>query len=176
MKNKKSKEEPIEQVVTEDEVSVETPVEEGPSDEELIAMAEAKAKEYRELAQRVQAEFDNYRKRNNESVRNARIEGGNEVILGLLPLADTMEIALKMVTDEKSKEGIQLIYKQLKSLLEKYEVTEIEAQGEAFDPDLHHAVLQIEDAEQAGKVVEVLQKGYRRSGKVIRYAMVKVAQ
>lgn len=87
-----------------------------------------------------------------------------------------MEIALAMITDENTAKGVNLIYKQFMTVLEKYKVTEIPALNEDFNPEFHNAVMQVEDEENAGKVVEVLQKGYIREGKVLRYSMVKVAR
>lgn len=143
--------------------------------EELIKLADAKAKEYKELAQRVQAEFDNYRKRNNESVKAARAEGHNDLLVSMLPVIDSVETAMKMVKEQATVEGIALIYKQLKILLQKYEVEEIAADGQAFDHNYHNAVALV-DSGESGKIIEVMQKGYTRSGKVLRYAMVKVAR
>jgi len=144
--------------------------------EDKLFAAVRQSEEYRSLVQRVQADFDNYRKRNVESVRTARAEGNNDVIAGLLPVADAVDRALSMITDEKSREGVALIQKQMDTLLAKYGVCEMKASGDSFDPELHNAILQTEDAENAGKVVEVLQKGYLRDGKVLRHAMVKVAK
>lgn len=187
-KNKKNKENKVN--VNEEELEVITPENEEKAEEpdgkteekvldsfalELLAKADAKVKEYKELAQRVQAEFENYRKRTNDSAKTAASDGENGVILSVLPLMDTVSIAMGMVSDEKTVAGLQLIQKQFEAVLTKYGVEEIKAAGEVFNPDYHNAVMQVEDAENAGKVAEVLQKGYIRNGKVIRYAMVKVA-
>jgi len=80
-----------------------------------------------------------------------------------------------MISDESTKSGVQLIQKKFQEVFAKYGVKEIDALGSEFDPNLHNAVMQVEDEENAGKVVEVLQKGYTRDGKVIRPSMVKVA-
>lgn len=140
-----------------------------------VAMAQAKMEEYKDLAQRTQADFDNFRKRNAEAVKQARADGGNDVVNSMLPVLDTVEIAINMISDEATKSGVQLIQKKFQEVFSKYGVKEIEALGSEFDPNLHNAVMQVEDAENAGKVVEVLQKGYTRDGKVIRPSMVKVA-
>lgn len=139
-----------------------------------IAAAEEKANEFKDMAQRIQAEFENYRKRNNDSIKNARLDGANDVILALLPVIDAVDIAKTLITEQASLAGVQLIRKQLTTLLEKYEVEEIACVGEAFNPDLHNAVLREEAEGMQDKIIEVLQKGYIRKGKVIRYAMVKV--
>ena len=135
-----------------------------------------KADEFKELAQRIQAEFDNYRKRNNESVRIARSDGINDVIIALLPVLDNFERAIPAINEESAKAGVELIYKQTLALLTKFDVEEIASLGEEFDPKFHHAIAQCEDAENANKIVEVYQKGYKRKDKVLRPSLVKVAQ
>lgn len=160
-------EETTEQVNATEEVDVENL--------DLVALAQAKMEEYKDMLQRLQAEFDNYRKRNAEAVKQARADGGNDVVLAMLPVLDTVEIAIKMISDDATKAGVQLIEKKFQEVFSKYGVKEIDALGNEFDPNLHNAVMQVEDADNAGKVVEVLQKGYTRDGKVIRYSMVKVA-
>ena len=142
---------------------------------DIVALSQAKMEEYKDLAQRTQADFDNFRKRNAEAVKQARLEGGNDVVLSMLPVLDTVEIAINMISDDATKAGVQLIQKKLLEVFSKYGVKEIEALGKEFDPNFHNAIMQVEDADNAGKVVEVLQKGYTRDGKVIRYSMVKVA-
>ena len=157
------------------EVAGEADSAEDADDIDIVALAQSKMEEYKDTLQRVQAEFDNYRKRNAEAVKQARAEGVNETILQMLPVLDTVEIAIGMINDEATKAGVELIRKKFAEVFSHYGVEEIEAQGAEFDPALHNAVMQVEDAENSGKVVEVLRKGYRRNGKVIRYAMVKVA-
>ena len=157
------------------EVKDGTDTAEDADDIDIVALAQSKMEEYKDTLQRVQAEFDNYRKRNAEAVKQARAEGVNETILQMLPVLDTVEIAIGMINDEATKAGVELIRKKFAEVFSHYGVEEIEAQGAEFDPALHNAVMQVEDADNAGKVVEVLRKGYRRNGKVIRYAMVKVA-
>ena len=142
---------------------------------DIVALSQAKMEEYKDLAQRTQADFDNFRKRNAEAVKQARLEGGNDVVLSMLPVLDTVEIAINMISDDATKAGVQLIQKKILEVFSKYGVKEIEALGKEFDPNFHNAIMQVEDADNAGKVVEVLQKGYTRDGKVIRYSMVKVA-
>lgn len=172
-KNKKSTPENAEEIKNE-EVSTES-VEIDVENIDPVAMAQAKMEEYKDLAQRTQADFDNFRKRNVEAVKQARADGGNDVVLSMLPVLDTVEIAINMISDEATKSGVQLIQKKFQEVFAQYGVKEIDALGSEFDPNLHNAVMQVEDEENAGKVVEVLQKGYTRDGKVIRPSMVKVA-
>ena len=146
------------------------------SDADLIAEANKKADEYKNLVRRVQAEFDNYRKRNAESITVSRNDGINDVISTLFPVLDNFERGINTITDESTKSGMELIYKQILSILKKFDVEEIIALGEEFNPKYHHAIAQCEDEENANKVVEVYQKGYKRKEKVLRASMVKVAQ
>ncbi|HOO22905.1 MAG TPA: nucleotide exchange factor GrpE [Clostridia bacterium] len=147
-----------------------------PSEDDELSLALKKADEFKDLAQRIQAEFENYRKRNMEAVRQSRNDAINDFIIDLLPVLDNFERALSIIADEKTKAGVELIYKQLLDLLRKYEVEEIKAEGEEFNPDVHDAIAQEEDTEQANKVVAVFRKGYKRKDKILRPTMVKVAK
>ncbi|HHW89502.1 MAG TPA: nucleotide exchange factor GrpE [Clostridiales bacterium] len=132
------------------------------------------------LAQRLvnlQAEFDNFRKRNAKSVNSAQAEGRYEVIIEVIKILDVIEHALSMIKDQVTASGVQMIYRQIQDVLKNFEVEEIEALGQEFDPNLHSAVesVKTEDA-NSGAVVEVIQKGYRLGEKILRYASVKVAE
>jgi len=147
-----------------------------PTIEEILIIVEAKCNEYKDIAQRVQAEFENYRKRTQEEIKNSLSEGANSVIREILQIDDNFDRALGQIKEGSDKEGILLIKKQIKAMLERYDVKEIEANNATFDPTLHNAVMQVEEEGKENQVIEVLQKGYMRSGKVLRYAMVKVAK
>ncbi|MBR2349658.1 MAG: nucleotide exchange factor GrpE [Clostridia bacterium] len=175
MAKKNSNLPPEEPVIAEEEVKAPETEVTDVENIDIVAIAQAKVEEYKGLLQRERAEFDNFRKRNAEAVKVARADGGSEVVISMLPILDTVQIAINMISDEASKSGVQLIEKKFMDVFSKYGVKEIEALGKDFDPNLHNAVMQVEDADNAGKVVEVLQKGYTRDGKVIRYSMVKVA-
>ena len=142
----------------------------------LLEASKQKAEEYLNLAQRVQADFDNYRKRNQSVRADAYDEGIRDMITGLLPVLDNLERALAIETaDEKLHTGVDMVLKQLNDLMGKRGVTVIDRQGEPFDPNLENAVLQgtPEDGEK-GTVCQVLQKGYKMGNYVLRTAMVKV--
>jgi molecular chaperone GrpE len=140
---------------------------------------EKEREEYLNLAQRVQADFDNYRKRNAALRAESLEEGGRETIKELLPVLDgfdrAMESARQSGESNPFQEGVALVYKQLTDTLKKLGLSEIPSDGEQFDPMLHNAVMQAE-GEESGKVLETFQKGYKVKDKVIRYSMVKVAQ
>lgn len=144
--------------------------------EETISEADKKAEEYKNLAQRIQAEFENFRKRNTDAVKNARYDGNNDIILAILPVVDNFERGLS-VLEGSAKTGVELIYKQILGVLTSYEVEEIEAMGQMFNPEMHHAIAQCEAEDcSTNVIVEVFQKGYKRKDKVLRPSMVKVAQ
>ncbi|ABY95045.1 nucleotide exchange factor GrpE [Thermoanaerobacter sp. CM-CNRG TB177] len=143
-----------------------------------LQQKEAEAQEYLDIAQRLKAEFENYRKRT-EKEKSEMVEYGKEiVILELLPVMDNFERALASSGDYNSlKEGIELIYRQFKKMLDKFGVKEIEAEGQIFDPYKHHAVMQEEvEGKQPNEIIEVFQKGYYLKDKVIRPSLVKVAK
>ncbi len=137
-----------------------------------------KRDEYLNMAQRVQADFDNFRRRNNAARADAYDEGAYAFIKTLLPVIDNMERAVlsaKDTTDIPLRDGVAMILNQLMEALEKRGVTPIDRQGEPFDPNLENAVLQgTEEEGEPGTVCEVFQKGYQTEKMVLRHAMVKV--
>ena len=140
--------------------------------------ANAKAAEYLALAQRVQADFENFRRRN-ESVRaDAYADGRKDTAAMMLPVLDNLERALEAAAgspDEALRNGVEMVLKQMTDAYEKLEVKPINRLGEKFDPNLENAILQgSEDEGEPGTVCQVLQKGYMIGDKVLRHAMVKV--
>lgn len=135
-----------------------------------------KAAEMTDSARRIQAEFDNYRRRMNDNSRRVRDDATAEVLVKIVPVLDTIAQALKMIDDEKVAGGVKMIGDEITKLLGSYGVTEIEAEGKEFDPKLHEAVMQMpaETEEQKDTVREVFQKGYKMGDKVIRPARVIV--
>lgn len=141
-----------------------------------LEKARALADEYLTLAQRVQADFDNFRRRN-ESVRaDAYSDGQRNVAAAMLPVLDNLERALDAAgEDSPLKSGVELTLKQMRAAYEKLGVTSIDRLGEKFDPNLENAILQGEpDEGEPGTVCQVLQKGYMMGKNVLRHAMVKV--
>jgi len=124
---------------------------------------------------RLRADYENFRRRNQEATVSARRDGLCDAVEAILPVMDSIDRALGICTDEKSKEGLQLIKKQIENSLSQIGVSEIPAEGAVFDHNLHNAVQRAEvEEENVGKVLEVYQRGYKVGNKVIRYAMVKV--
>jgi molecular chaperone GrpE len=152
----------------------------GSADVDLLAKAleeeKAKAERYMASWQRSQADFINY-KRRTEQERGDIIKLSNaNLLFNLLPVLDDMERALDSISDKLAGftwvDGIVIIYRKLKAILEANGVSEIKAAGAKFDPALHEAVVHVEGEE--GEVTEVLQKGYMINDRVLRPAMVKV--
>lgn len=126
---------------------------------------------------RLYAEYDNYRKRSQKERDNLYGDIKADVLTKFLPVYDNLERALAMqCTDEAYSRGVEMIMAQFKATMEKLGVTEIESLGQKFDPNLHNAVMHVEDEEKGeSEIVEVFQQGFRLGDKVIRFAMVKVA-
>ena len=123
------------------------------------------------------AEFDNFRKRTEKEKSSMYIIGAKDIIEKILPVVDNFERGLAQATEgDPFAEGMEKIYKQLTTTLESLGVEPIEAVDKEFNPDLHNAVMHVED-ESVGEniVVEELQKGYTYKGFVVRHSMVKVA-
>ncbi len=129
---------------------------------------------------RTMAEFDNYRKRT-EKEKSAMYEiGAKSIIEKMLPIVDNFERGLATVSEEEKAtgfaEGMERIYKQLMTTLTEMGVEPIEAVGNAFDPNLHNAVMHIESDEyEENVIVQEFQKGYTYKGSVVRHSMVQVA-
>ena len=125
---------------------------------------------------RLAAEYDNFRKRSAKERENIYSDAYADALCALLPIFDNLERAVQYSDGESLQQGVMLTLKGLTTTLEKLGITEIEAQGQPFDPNFHNAVMHVEDETLGESVVaEVLQKGYRRGDRVLRYAMVKVA-
>ncbi|RCW45402.1 MULTISPECIES: nucleotide exchange factor GrpE [unclassified Halanaerobium] len=127
--------------------------------------------------QRLQADFINYRKRSEKEKREMTLKGKIELCENLLPVIDNFERALNSADQEGDFfNGVEMIYRQIITVLNKEGIEEISALGEEFNPEFHEAIMKVEaDDQEEGTVVEVLQKGYIVEGRVIRPAMVKVA-
>ncbi|MBS1348637.1 MAG: nucleotide exchange factor GrpE [Firmicutes bacterium] len=138
--------------------------------EAISAKEEAEAR-----ALRVQADFDNFRRRSRKETEEAGKRANADLITTILPVLDNFERALKMMQESAERDGVEMILKQMQQVLENVGLQEIEAQGAVFDPNIHQAVLQeAVDDERKGKVLMVMQKGYLLGDKLIRAAVVQV--
>lgn len=138
------------------------------------AKAEAAAKNDQCL--RIAAEYDNFRRRTQKEREGIYTDAYGDALSALFPVVDNLERAAQYSDGENVAKGVEMTLKSVKESLEKLGVSVIDPTGQEFDPNLHNAVMHVED-ESVGEsvVVEVLQKGYCRGERVLRYAMVKVA-
>ncbi len=145
---------------------------------EAFAAAQAQAEEYLAMAQRVQADFDNFRRRNQSVRKEAYDDGARTFATTLLPVLDNLERAIdaaKASPDTALREGVEMVFKQMTEVFAKRDIVPICRLGEKFDPNLENAVLQGSPQDgEPGTVCEVFQKGYQMGETVLRHAMVKV--
>lgn len=134
--------------------------------------------EYLNAVQRTAAEFDNYKKRTIKEKEALSLDAAIDTISAVLPVVDNLERALKAAGDMESnplKEGVEMVMRQLQECLTKLGVEPINAVDNPFDPELHNAVMHVNDDEKGDNlVIEEFQKGYTMKGKVVRHSMVKV--
>lgn len=162
------------------ETEAEQETEESTVTNEEVEKLQEEKRQLEERALRLQAEFENFKKRTQREKEAAQKYKAQDLVNDLLPVKDNFDRALDTEVDEASKgfkEGIEMVYKQLTEALTSHGVEEIATVGEEFDPNLHHAVMQANDENyDSNIVVEELQKGYSLKDRVIRPAMVKVNQ
>lgn len=126
---------------------------------------------------RIMAEFENFKKRSSKERENLYNSLVSDIVASFLPVQDNLEKAISVKTeDENLKQGIELVVKQIKDIFQKFGVEEIETVGKPFDPEVHEAVSSVQDDTLGEKIVkEEFRKGYKIGNKVIRHAMVVVA-
>ena len=168
------KEEPAETADTEDSAEEKKPA------DEAAEKLEALQKQNTELSDKLlrqMAEFDNYRKRTTREKEEIGVVAKSKALTEILPVLDNFERAMQTECgDAEFRKGMELIFKSFVDALKKQGVEEIAAEGETFNPDLHYAVTTVEDDSFGpNTVAAVLQKGYRLGDKVLRHAMVSVA-
>lgn len=162
--------------VLEEESTVET-TESNEVIQELEDLQEEYDKIYDRLL-RVQAEYDNFKRRTQKEKESASKYKAQDLAEDLLTVLDNFDRALEQEVNEETKgfkDGVEMVYRQLVDALKAHGVEEIEALGEPFDPNMHHAVMQDEDDSKPENIIlEEMQKGYLLKDRVIRPAMVKV--
>jgi molecular chaperone GrpE len=147
-------------------------------EEDPIARAQRERDEYLDLARRTQADFENYRKRAAKEAAAAgeRAKGG--LVRELLPVVDNLERALAsaQLGEQHLAEGVRLVHSELIAVLERNGVEQFDPKGESFDPTVHEALsTRSEDGAESGVVLDVIEKGYKANGTVLRPARVVVA-
>ena len=153
-------------------------VEETPAVESELEALRAEKANYLDRLARLQAEFDNFRKRSVRDQQDFRDYALAEALKSLLPILDSLDRALKTtgVSVEDFRSGIELIDKQFHDALSKLGVEPVGAEGETFDPNLHQAVQMVDtDEVEDHRVIDELQRGYRIKDRLLRPAMVRVA-
>jgi molecular chaperone GrpE len=147
-----------------------------------VRAAEEKVAEFQDKYMRLSAEFDNYRKRTLREKMDLSKYAGENVLLGVIPLMDDFERALKHIDATTDcialKDGIDIIYGKFTDFLKQNGVKEIESLNNNFNVDLHEAIAKVpvEDADKKGKVIDVVQKGYYLQDKVLRFSKVIVGE
>jgi len=146
-----------------------------------LSQLQSERDEYLDTLRRVQAEFENYRKRVIKE-QTALVDRATEgLVEQLLPVLDSFELALKNFdaagseNTESVRKGVELVYAELLGVLEKAGLSRVEAEGKPFDPNVHEAVMQ-EEGDGEPVVTDVLRTGYTLKGRVLRPAMVKVSR
>lgn len=136
----------------------------------------SKEQEYLELAQRLKAEFDNYKKRNAEIVSQSFDNGVSHTVAKLLPAIDSFKQAKSTITDENTLKGLDLVLNQILGALEELGVTKIKAKGEMFDPNFHNAVLTGNEPDKPdGIILDEYQEGFiLKNDRVIRHSVVRI--
>lgn len=143
---------------------------------EQIDQLKAEAAEQADKYLRLAAEYDNFRRRSAKERESTYADAYADALAVFLPVIDNLERAAQFSDGESVTKGVAMTLKGVMDALERLGITEIEAEGKPFDPELHNAVFHVEDESLGENVVaEVLQKGYRKGDRVLRYAMVKVA-
>lgn len=142
-----------------------------------LETAVAQRDEYLDSLRRTQADFQNFKRRNQTARADGYEDGVREALAAILPSIDNLERALdaadKAGVNDGVTDGVKMTLGALMDSLKRFGFEEVAAMGEMFDPELHNAVMR-ESGDEPGKILEVFQKGYRVKDKIIRYAMVKV--
>ena len=189
-KEEKQPEEPVETPeaeAAEEEAKAETAEE--PAEPETFTVTKEQMEKMEALAQqlseqqdkflRLAAEYDNYRKRTAKEKENIYADAKIETLTAMLPVYDNLERAMAQCGDDDDsphKKGVEMIFTQFKESLARLGVTAIDAVGKPFDPSMHNAVMHVEDENaEENTVVEILQQGFLLGDRVLRFAMVKVA-
>ena len=152
--------------------------EEHAEEEDPVAALDAELKEKSDRILRLQADFENFRRRTAKEKEELTAVITQNMLTDLLPLLDNFERAMTVEqTDiEAFQKGVEMIFTQLREVMEKHGLEKIEAEGQVFDPNLHQAVMRVENPDvEDGMITQVLQQGYRAKGRVIRPSMVQVA-
>ena len=167
-----------------DEIDAEVEVEVEAEEDAIaadLAKARAEAESYLDDLRRLQADFDNYRKRTLREQTARAASASQALVTRLLPVLDNFELAVSAAEQsrdfDRMLKGVEMVFGELREVLESEGLVRIEAEGKPFDPERHEAVIAVEEEDtEPGMVVDIVRAGYELRGKVLRPAMVKVAK
>ncbi len=149
-------------------------------EEEVEVVSQAQSQDsiensYLDMARRVQADFDNFRRHATENIKKAKVDGQASVIEVFLPCLDTFKEAKKSINDENVLKGVEMIENKINDTLKSLGVEKLESIGQVYDPHLHNVIAVMRDENQENDVIlEEYQAGYKFNDKVLRYAKVIV--
>ncbi len=169
--------EPVCEETAAEETAAEPVTEETPDLQAELDKAKEALSQQETQYQYLAAEYDNFRRRSAKEKSDAYAKAKGDAALAFLPVFDNLQRALAApCTDTAYAKGVEMTMTQLRQVLESLEITEIPALGEQFDPNVHNAVMHVDDPSVGeNTIVEVFQSGFRTGEKVIRFSMVKVA-
>ena len=173
-----AEEQPVEEVTETEDAPADVTVEDVPAEEDKTAALEAEVQEKNDRILRLQADFENFRRRTTKEKEELAAVITQNLLTDLLPLLDNFEraMAVEQTDVEAFQKGVEMIFTQLREVMEKHGLEHIDAEGQPFDPNVHQAVMRVENPDvEDGTITQVLQKGYQAKGRVIRPAMVQVA-
>ena len=179
MENEELKEELKEEFVQQETCAQEEPKKKKCNKKQAeIDAALAEAEESKRKWYAVTAEYENYRRRTQNQAAQRYQEGRNDVVAALFPIGDNLERAMASCADENTKQGLDMVLKSYKKVLEGEGVEEIDPAGQPFNADVMEAIMAMPaaDGEESGIVKQVYVKGYKKGDKVLRYAQVIVTQ
>ena len=173
-----AEEQPVEDVTDTAAEPADVTVEDVPAEEDRAAELEAQLQEKNDRILRLQADFENFRRRTAKEKEELAAVITQNLLTDLLPLLDNFEraMAVEQSDGEAFQKGVEMIFTQLREVMEKHGLENIKAEDAPFDPNIHQAVMRVENPDvEDGTITQVLQKGYQAKGRVIRPAMVQVA-
>jgi molecular chaperone GrpE len=169
-------EETVSEEVKTEETATEEKKKKNKKNDKLLEEKEAQINELNDKYLRLAAEYDNFRRRSAKEREGIYADAYASAMSAIMPVIDNLERAAMYNDAEKVRAGLELTFKSFADTLERLDIKAFGEVGESFDPNIHNAVMHVEDEEKGeGEIVEVFQKGYIKGDKVIRYAMVKVA-
>ena len=174
--NEEVKEE-VNEVCEETKEEVKEEIKEEKKEPSEIEKLQNEIKELKDSQLRTMADYENYKRRTRQEKESTYEYAVCETVKNIIPVLDTLELSLKNQQGdvESFRQGIELIVKNFHDTLAKIGVTAIEAEGKAFDPELHNAVMSADEGEgESGTIIEEFQKGYKLKERIIRHSMVKV--